>query len=86
MWVNPQFYAACSHFLKKVPFLHWFVQVNRHETTVKRKITYFLKNYVASLFTFLEKVFAICKFFTALCLHVRFWDLLYFICLKFNPQ
>ena len=45
-----------------------FVQVNRQKTTVKKKITYFLKNYVASLFTFFEKV------------------LLYFICLKFNPQ
>ena len=80
----------CSHFLNK--FLtenfsvHWFMQVNRQKTTVKKKITYFLKNYVASLFTFFEKVFAICKFFTARCLDVRFWDLLYFICLKFNPQ
>ena len=45
-----------------------------------------MKNYVASLFTFFEKVFAICKCFTTGCLNVRFWDLLYFICLKFNPQ
>ena len=27
-----------------------------------------------------------CNFFTARCLNVRFRDLLYFICLKFNPQ
>ena len=40
-----------------------FVQVNRQKTTVKKKITFFLKNYVASLFTIFEKVFAICKFF-----------------------
>ena len=45
-----------------------------------------MKNYVASLFTFFKKVFGFCKFFTARCLDVRFWDLLYFICLKFNPQ
>ena len=45
-----------------------------------------MKNYVASLFTFFEKVFEICTFFTVLCLDVRFWDLLCLICLKFNPQ
>ena len=38
------------------------MQVNRQKTTVKKKITYLLKNYVASLFAFFE-VFAICKFF-----------------------
>ena len=77
----------CSHFLmEKFIFVHWFVQVNRQKTTVKKKITYFLKNYVASLFTFFEKAFAICKLFNTWCLGVRFWDLLYFICLKFNSQ
>ena len=79
----------CSHLLKKFLngeahfFVHWFAQVHRQKTTVKKK-TFFLKNYVASLFTFFEKVFPICKFFTAWCLDVRFWDLLYFICLKFK--
>ena len=75
----------CSHvskrfIMEKFIFVHWFVQVNRQKTTVNKKITYFLKNYVASLFTIFEKVLAICKFFfTAPCLDVRFWDLLYFI-------
>ena len=92
MWVNPQFYADMFTFTKEILnekvhfFVNWFVQVNRQKTTLKKKITYFLKNYVASLFTFFEKVFAICKFFTARCLDVRFWDLLCFICLKFSPQ
>ena len=45
-----------------------------------------MKNYVAILFTFFENVFAICKFFAAWCLDVRFWDPLNYICLKFNPQ
>ena len=53
---------------------------------MKKKITYFLKNYVASIFTFFIKVFAICNYFTTWCLDVRFRDLLFFICLKFNPQ
>ena len=39
-----------------------------------------MKNYVPSLFTFFEKIF------TTRCLDVRFWNVLYFICLKFNPQ
>ena len=39
------------------------MQVNREKTTVKKKITYFLENCVASLFTIFEKVFAICKSF-----------------------
>ena len=51
-----------------------------------KKITYFLKNHVASLFTLFENVFAICKFLPPCCLDVRFWNPLYFICLKFNPQ
>ena len=39
----------------------------------------FLKYHVGSLFIFFEKVFAICKVFTARCLDARFWDLFYFI-------
>ena len=39
------------------------MQVNRQETIVKKKISHFLKNYVASLLTFFEKVFAIYNFF-----------------------
>ena len=59
----------CSQLLKKFLtekfiFLHWFVPVNRQKNTAKKKITYFLKKHVTSLFTFLQKVFAICKFFT----------------------
>ena len=62
------------------------MQVNRQKTTVKKKIAYFLKNYVTSLFIFFEKVFAICKLFTARCLDVVFSDFLCSICLKLNPQ
>ena len=62
------FMQICSHLLKKFLmekffFVHWFVQVNRQTTTVKKKIIYFLKNYVACFFTIFEKVLAICKFF-----------------------
>ena len=90
MWVNPQFYAYMFTFTKeilnqKVIFSHWFVQINRQKTTVKNKRAYFLKNYVASLFTIFEKVLAIWNFFTARCLDERFWNLLIFTCLKFNP-
>ena len=79
---------TCSHLLdifSMEKFVHWFVQVHRQKTTLKKK-TYFLKNHVASLFTFFEKVFAICKYFTTRCLDVRFWGLLYVICLNFSPQ
>ena len=79
-----------SHLLNKLKdksfFLYWFVQGNRQKTTVKKKIAYFLKNYVASLFIFFEKVFAICKLFTARCLDVTFSDFLCSICLRLNPQ
>ena len=71
---------------EKIHFLHWFVLVRRQKSTVKKKKTYFLKKYVASLFTFSKKVFAIFKFFTAWYLNERFWNFLYFICLKFDPQ
>ena len=82
---------VCSHVLKKFltnKFIYCALICASKQTrnTVKKKITYFLKNYVASLFTFFEKVFAIFRFFTARCLDERFRDLLYFICLKFNPQ
>ena len=80
----------CLHllniFLTKKFIFCVLICASRQKTTVKMKITYFLKNYVASLFTFFEKVIAICKFYTTWCLDVRFLDLLYFICLKFNPQ
>ena len=66
--------------------MYWFAKVNRQKITLQNKITYFLKKHVASLFTFFEKVFAICIFYTARFLDVRFWDLLYFIRLKFSPQ
>ena len=80
---------VCSHLLnkflmEKLIFVHWFVQVNRQKTTVnnlffEKLCCFFIHNF--------WKVLAICKFFvTARCLDVRFWDLLYFICLKFNPQ
>ena len=51
----------CSHLLKKsvmekFTFVHLFVRVNRQKRTVKKKITYFGKNYVASIFTIFEKV------------------------------
>ena len=43
--------------MEKFIFFHWFVQVNRQKTTVKKKITYFFKNYVASLFFILNLQF-----------------------------
>ena len=49
--------------MEKFIFVHWFVQVNRQKTTVKKKITYLLKKNVASLFTIFEKVLAIYNFF-----------------------
>ena len=42
------------------------MQVTRQKTTLKKKITDFLKNYAASLFTSFEKAFAIRKFFYCL--------------------
>ena len=86
---KPQFYADMFTFTKyifhkKFIFCALICAINRQKI-VKKEITYFLKNYFSSLFTFFEKVFAICKFFTARCLDARYWDLLYFI-LKFSPQ
>ena len=52
--------------MEKFIFVHWFVQVKRHKTTEKKKITYFLKNYVASSFAIFEIVLVICKFFLPL--------------------
>ena len=52
--------------MEKFIFVHWFEQVNRQKTTVKIKITYFLKNYVASLFLIFEKVLAIYNIFLLL--------------------
>ena len=42
------------------------------QTTVTKKMTHFLKNYVPSLFIFFEEVFAICNFFTAQYLDASF--------------
>ena len=39
---------------------------------MKKKLTYFLKNYIATLLIFFEKVFAIFNFFTTWSLDVRF--------------
>ena len=56
----------CSHLLnkfltKKFIFCAFIYANKQTENTVKKKITYFLKNYVASLFTFSKKV---CNFKT----------------------
>ena len=59
------------------------MQVSRQKSTVKNKITYFLKNYVASLFTIFGKDFAIHTFFPTWYLDIRFWDLFSFICMMF---
>ena len=78
----------CSHLLKKFlteKFIFLCIGLRKYidrKLLWKRKI--FFWKIIASLFTFLEKVFPICNFFTAWCLDVRFWDLLYFICLKFK--
>ena len=61
MSVNLQFYVDMFTFTEEIldEKGHWFLQVNRQRTVVKKKITYFLKNYVTSLFPFFEKVFVI---------------------------
>ena len=58
MWI-------CSYLLnkfltEKFIFCALFVQVNRQKTTVKKKITYFLKNYVTSLFAFFALFASLC--------------------------
>ena len=70
----------CSHvskrfIMEKFIFVHWFVQVNRQKTTVKKKITY----YCFFVHNFWKSPCNLQIFFTAPCLDVRFWDLLYFI-------
>ena len=55
--------------------MHWFAQVNRQETIVKKKII------MSPLYLqFLKKSLQFADFFTARCLDIRLWDLLYFIC------
>ena len=49
-------------FLSKKLIFCALICASRQKTTVKMKITYFLKNFFAFLFTFFEKVFAICTF------------------------
>ena len=67
----------CSHILnkfltEKFIFCALICASKWTENYYEEKISYSLKNYVASLFTFFEKVFGICNFFTARCLDVRF--------------
>ena len=45
--------------MKKFIFGHWFVQVYRQRTIIKKNTNYILKIYVAFLFTIFEKVLAI---------------------------
>ena len=71
----------CSHLLKKFLmekffFVHWFVQVNRQTTTVKKKIIYFLKNCCLFIHNFWKSPCNL-QIFSTWCLDVRFWDLLY---------
>ena len=64
---------SVKHLFNKCEYNHSFIRIycalicasESTETKMKKKITYFLKNYVGSLFTFFEKVFAICEFFNA---------------------
>ena len=69
---------------------HLFEQVNRQKTTGKKKennlffeklCCFFIHNFWTSPCN-LQILYS----FTARCLDVRFWDLLCFICLTFNPQ
>ena len=75
----------CSHLLNKFfnGEVHWFVQVNRKKTIVKKKITHFLKNYVAYS-DFSKKSLQFPNFLQLSVLDTRFWELLFFIYLKFN--
>ena len=49
--------------MEKFIFVHWFVQVSIQKTIVKKKITYYLKNYVAYLFTIFEESLQFAIFF-----------------------
>ena len=64
-------------------FVHWFGQVNRQKATLKKNNLFFEKLCCYFIHIFPK---SLCNLFTARYLDVRFWDLLYFICLKFNPQ
>ena len=75
------FMQICSHLLKKFLmekffFVHWFVQVDRQTTTVKKKIIYFLKNCCLFIHNFWKSPCNL-QIFSTWCLDVRFWDLLY---------
>ena len=61
------------------------MQVNRQKTTVKKWNLFFEKLCCFFIHIFWKSLCNL-QIFTARCLDVRFWDLLYFICLKFNPQ
>ena len=91
MWVNPHFYLVYSHLLnkfltEKFIFLHWFVQVNRQKTAVKKKITYFLKGYVASLSTFFWKSLCNFQIFYRSVFGCKVLRLSVFYLFKFSPQ
>ena len=92
MWVNTPFYTNMFIFAKMILngkvhfFVHWFMQVNKQKTTVKKKIAYFSKIMLLLYSQFLKRFLQFAIFFTTRCLDVRFWDLLYFIHLMFNPQ
>ena len=82
MWI-------CSHLLnkflmKKFIFCALIYSSKQTENTVKKKIIYFTKIILLLYLHFSKK--SLQKVFTARRLDVRFWDLLFFICLKFNPQ
>ena len=75
--INVSKLRKCSHLLmqfltKMVIFCALICAINRQKTTVKKKITYFIKKFVTSSFTFFEKVFAAGKFFTTRCLDITF--------------
>ena len=69
--------------MEKFIFVHWFVQVKGQKTTVKKKTTYFLKNYVPSLFTVFENVLETIFFYRSV-FRCKVLNLLYFICFKFK--
>ena len=62
-----------QQFCKKLRIQQWFKSI-------------FLKIMLLFYPQFLKKSLQFAHFFTAQCLGLRFWDLLNFICLVFNPQ
>ena len=73
----------CSHLLnkfltKKFIFCALICTSKQTENTVKKKTTYFLKNYVAFLFKLFEKVFAIFNFYYRLVFRCKVLTLFIF--------